>query len=132
MSENEKPAKPDTAVTLTHRAIRPAHHGPAAARNLLGVALAEDDEYEPAWRRLAELVTDDAERLFCLNRAYAVKADPATDRARKALRGVQPTPPPEARDVVEPPRPDPVASTPRRKSKPKALLAAAAPWCWWR
>lgn len=113
----ETPAKPDTAVTLTHRAIALRATDPAAARELLGVALAEDTEYEPAWRRLAELVTDDAERLFCLDRAYAVKADPATDHARRALRGVKPQAPPEAHDVVEPPRPTP--STPRRSAAPR-------------
>jgi ABC-type branched-subunit amino acid transport system substrate-binding protein len=117
--------KPDTAVTLTHRAIALRATDPAAARALLGVALADDAEYEPAWRWLAELVTDDAERLFCLNRAYAVKADPATDRARRALRGVQPKPPHEAQDVIEPPRHDPVGLTPHRRRNPKALLTAA-------
>ena len=120
------PEKPDTAVTLTHRAIALRASDPAAARELLGVALAEEAEYEPAWRWLAELVTDDAERLFCLDQAYGIKADPATDRARKALRGVQPVPPPEARDVVEPPRPDPVDPAPRRRPLPKVLLAAGA------
>ncbi|MEU4743309.1 hypothetical protein AB0G02_22995, partial [Actinosynnema sp. NPDC023658] len=90
------PEKPDTAVTLTHRAIALRTADPAGARELLGVALAEDADYEPAWRWLAELVTDDAERLFCLDRAYAIKADRATDRARRALRGVRPRAPHEA------------------------------------
>ncbi|QQQ78842.1 ABC transporter substrate-binding protein [Saccharothrix sp. 6-C] len=120
----ETPAKPDTAVTLTHQAIALRAADPAAARRLLGVALAEDAEYEPAWRWLAELVADDAERLFCLDRAYAIKADPATGRARRALRGVEPQAPPEARDVVEPPRPDPVDHAPKRRTKLKGLLAA--------
>ncbi|WP_158850924.1 ABC transporter substrate-binding protein [Saccharothrix deserti] len=120
------PEKPDTAVTLTHRAIGLRTRDPHAARELLGVALAQDAEYEPAWRWLAELVTDDAERLFCLDKAYAIKADPATDRARRALRGVQPTAPHEARDVVEPPRPQPVAPPARRRRSPKALIAIGA------
>ncbi|ROP36451.1 ABC transporter substrate-binding protein [Saccharothrix texasensis] len=120
----ETPAKPDTPVTLTHQAIALRAADPAAARGLLGVALAEDAEYEPAWRWLAELVADDAERLFCLDRAYVIKADPATDRARRALRGVEPQAPPEARDVVEPPRPDPVDHAPKRRTKLKGLLAA--------
>ncbi|ONI80340.1 hypothetical protein ALI22I_44130 [Saccharothrix sp. ALI-22-I] len=117
------PEKPDTAVTLTHRAISLRATDPQAARELLGVALANDAEYEPAWRWLAELVTDNAERLFCLDKAYAIKADPDTDRARRALRGIQPTAPVEARDVVEPPRPHPVAPPARRRRRPKDLIA---------
>ncbi|MEU4761807.1 hypothetical protein AB0H12_01045 [Actinosynnema sp. NPDC023794] len=120
----EKPAKPDTAVTLTHRAIALRATDPAGARELLGVALAEDTGYEPAWRWLAELVADDAQRLFCLDRAYAIKADPATDRARRALRGVEPQAPPEAQDVVEPPRPEPLDTAPGRRTKLNSLVAA--------
>ncbi|XVS67070.1 ABC transporter substrate-binding protein [Actinosynnema sp. CA-299493] len=120
----ETPARPDTAVTLTHQAIALRAADPTAARGLLGVALAKDTEYEPAWRWLAELVTDDAERLFCLDRAYAIKADPATDRARRALRGVEPQAPAEAHDVVEPPRPDPVDHAPKRRAKLKSLVTA--------
>ncbi|KOX20609.1 hypothetical protein ADK67_28950 [Saccharothrix sp. NRRL B-16348] len=123
-ADRAKPVKPDTAVTLTHQAITLRNTDPAAARELLGVALAEDIDYEPAWRWLAELVTDDAERRFCLDHAYALKADPATDRARRALRGVEPQAPPEARDVVEPPRPDPTDPAPKRRTKLKALVAA--------
>ncbi|GAB2980117.1 ABC transporter substrate-binding protein [Saccharothrix stipae] len=120
----EQPERPDTAVTLTHRAIAVRGADPDAARALLGVALAKDAGYEPAWRWLAELVTDDAERLFCLDRAHAIKADPATDRARRALRGVRPVAPHEARDVVEPPRPDPVTPAPKRRLRRRSLVAA--------
>jgi branched-chain amino acid transport system substrate-binding protein len=109
------PEKPDTAVTLTHRAIGLRETDPAAARELLGVALAEDEDYEPAWRWLAELVTDEGERRFCLDRAYAIKADPRTGRARKALGRVTPRPPAEVADLVEPERPAAVLATRRGK-----------------
>jgi hypothetical protein len=60
------PAKPDTAASLTHRAIEVRESDLGSACALLGVALTKDDEYEPAWRWLAELVDDDGERRFCL------------------------------------------------------------------
>ncbi|MFI9009095.1 ABC transporter substrate-binding protein [Actinosynnema sp. NPDC053489] len=124
----EIPAKPDTAVTLTHRAIALRAEDPRTARALLGVALADDAGYEPAWRWLAELVTDDAERLFCLDRAYAVKADPGTRRARRALRHLTPAPPPEARDVIEPPRPDtPDTATPDTATPDTATTSTTTP-----
>lgn len=99
------PETPDTAVTLTRQAIESRHSDRGRARALLGAALAKNDQYEPAWRWLAEVVEDDGERLFCLDRAYALKADPATGRARKALRAASPTPPAEVSDLVDPPPP---------------------------
>ncbi|QFZ20808.1 ABC transporter substrate-binding protein [Saccharothrix syringae] len=120
------PEKPDTAVTLTHRAIGLRTTDPEAARELLGVALADDTGYEPAWRWLAELVTDDAERRFCLDRAFAIKADPETDRARRALRRVAPRVPREVRDVVEPPRPEPVVPVAGRRKRSGKLVALGA------
>src|SRR4051812_3413994 len=113
--------KPETAVTLTHRAIGLRATDPDAARELLGVALAKDAEYEPAWRWLAGLVTDAPERLFCLDGAYSIKAAPAPRRARRALRGLAPTAPREAHDVVEPPRPALAATPARRRRVPTAL-----------
>ncbi|KAA2257556.1 ABC transporter substrate-binding protein [Solihabitans fulvus] len=99
------PEKPDTAVALTHRALGIRESDPERARELLGVALALDEEYEPAWRWLAELVDDAGARLFCLDRAYAIKAEPATARARRALGRVTPRPPAEVADLIEPERP---------------------------
>ncbi|MGM1060836.1 ABC transporter substrate-binding protein [Saccharothrix sp. Mg75] len=114
--------KPDTAVALTHRAIALRTDDPEGARALLGAALATDAEYEPAWRWLAELATDDGERLFCLDRAFALKPDPGTDRARRALRGAAATAPHEVHDVVEPPRP----ADPEHRRSRTAWVAAGA------
>ncbi|MFE0019756.1 ABC transporter substrate-binding protein [Amycolatopsis sp. NPDC059021] len=113
------PEKRDTAVTLTHQAIEMRESDPARARELLGAALAMDETYEPAWRWLAELVGDDGERRYCLDRAYAIKADPQTGRARKALGRTAPRPPAEVAHLVEPERPAPIVAVghgkPRRR-----------------
>ncbi|WP_170067993.1 ABC transporter substrate-binding protein [Lentzea guizhouensis] len=94
------------ALSLTNRAVRVRQSDPAQARELLGRALAEDVKYEPAWRWLAELVTDDGERRYCLDKAYAIARDPDTRRARAAL-GAGPTrPPAEVVLLAKPERPD--------------------------
>ncbi|MFI9816818.1 ABC transporter substrate-binding protein [Saccharothrix variisporea] len=130
---------PATASGLTHAALRERETDPGRARELLGLALAEDEEYEPAWRWLAELVDDPAERRFCLDRAAEIVADPATLRARAALRSTPPMPPVEVADLVEPPRPD--VPRARRRKRPWAwaavglvvalLLAAGGMWSAW-
>ncbi|MEU7527263.1 ABC transporter substrate-binding protein [Saccharothrix sp. NPDC042600] len=97
---------PTTASGLTHAALRVRESDPARARELLGLALGKDADYEPAWRWLAELVEDPAEKRFCLDRAAALVADPATARARAALGSVGTKPPVEIADLVDPPRPD--------------------------
>ncbi|MEU7530074.1 ABC transporter substrate-binding protein [Saccharothrix sp. NPDC042600] len=132
------PEQRDSAVTLTHRAIRLRESDPDEARALLGRALALDAGYEPAWRWLADLVTDVGERKFCLDRAYDLKADPDTQRARAALKRVASRAPDEVADLVEPPRPDPVRARPRRSSRTGrwigvgaaalVLLAAVGTW----
>ncbi len=119
------PEKPDTAVTLTHQAARLAASDPARARELLGAALAKDYDYEPAWRWLADLVTDDGERRFCLDRAYAIKVDSATARARKALAAVPSTPPAEIADLIDPSPPTTPAPGRRRTARWVAMGAAA-------
>ena len=106
----------DTPSALTHRALAVRGADPAAARELLGQALAQKIDYEPAWRWLAEVVTDDAERRFCLDRAFAIEADPATGQARKAL-DVEPRPPAEVADLVDPPRPEAPVRTRRRGAR---------------
>jgi branched-chain amino acid transport system substrate-binding protein len=118
------PEKPDTAAALTHRAIATRESDVDGARELLGVALTKDDEYEPAWRWLAELVTDDGERRFCLDRAYAIKADPTTGRARKALGAATPRPPAEVADLVDPAPPASGAAEPTRRPAWWVWLAA--------
>ncbi|WNV89056.1 ABC transporter substrate-binding protein [Umezawaea sp. Da 62-37] len=100
------PEENDSPIALTRRAVESRESDPSRARELLGAALAEDKDYEPAWRWLAELVDDDAERRFCLDRAFAIEADAATGRARRALDGVTPVPPAEVVDLVDPPRPE--------------------------
>ncbi|WP_410665524.1 ABC transporter substrate-binding protein [Amycolatopsis sp. lyj-84] len=119
------PERPDTAVTLTHQAARLAESDPSRARELLGAALATDYDYEPAWRWLADLVTDDGERRFCLDRAYAIKVDPATARARKALAAVPSTPPAEIADLIDPSPPATPAPGRRRTARWVAMGAAA-------
>jgi ABC-type branched-subunit amino acid transport system substrate-binding protein len=109
------PEKPDTAVTLTHEAIGLRATDPVRARELLGVALAKDDGYEPAWRWLAELAESEGERRFCLEKAYEIKADPETGRALKAVRAVPPGAPAEVADLVEPERPS--ATVPAGRSR---------------
>ncbi|GAA0248587.1 hypothetical protein GCM10010492_55590 [Saccharothrix mutabilis subsp. mutabilis] len=120
------PEQRDSAVTLTHRAIRLRESDPDEARALLGRALALDAGYEPAWWWLADLVTDDAERRFCLDRAYDLKVDPDTRRARAALKRVASRAPDEVADFVEPPRPDPVRARPRRPSRTGRWIGVAA------
>ncbi|HWO62555.1 MAG TPA: ABC transporter substrate-binding protein, partial [Umezawaea sp.] len=119
MSDN-----PDTPVALTHRAIAARETDPVAARELLGLALVQKIDYEPAWRWLAEVVEEPAERLFCLDRAFAIEADPLTGRARRELDGVVARPPREVEDLVEPPRPE-AAGTPRRRGVWGAVVAVA-------
>ncbi|MBB5955901.1 ABC-type branched-subunit amino acid transport system substrate-binding protein [Saccharothrix tamanrassetensis] len=115
--------EPVSAVALTHQAIRSRESEPARARELLCAALAEDREYEPAWRWLAEVVTDDAERRFCLERAYRLTTDPATDRALKALRRVEGRPPAEVGHLVEPPRPGATARPRTSRFGPRRWVA---------
>ncbi|WP_328617536.1 ABC transporter substrate-binding protein [Amycolatopsis sp. NBC_00355] len=118
------PEKPDTAVSLTHRAIGLRAEDPVRARALLGVALAKDDGYEPAWRWLAELVETDGERRFCLERAYEIKADPETGRALKAVRADPPSTPADVADLVEPARPPANVRTGRSKRGGRKIWVA--------
>lgn len=120
MSDN-----PDTPVVLTHRAVTLRETDPGAARELLGQALAKNADYEPAWRWLAEVVSEPAERRFCLDRAYAIEADPLTGQARRTLSGVEPRPPAEVEDLMEPPRPE-APARPRRRGKWVAAGAVVA------
>ncbi|KOV90121.1 ABC transporter substrate-binding protein [Nocardia sp. NRRL S-836] len=117
------PDGPDTAaLSLTNEALRVRHSDPAQARELLGRALTEDVKYEPAWRWLAELATDDAERRYCLDRAYAIARDPDTRRARAAVGTGPSTPPAEVAHLAKPARPD---CGPR---KPAAGRRGWLPW----
>ncbi|WP_414941829.1 ABC transporter substrate-binding protein [Amycolatopsis sp. cmx-11-51] len=120
------PERSDTAATLTHQAARLGESDPARARELLGAALANDYDYEPAWRWLAELVTDDGERRFCLDRAYAIKVDAATARARKALAAVPSTPPAEVADLIDPPPPATATAVPGRPRKTRWVAVGVA------
>ncbi|HEX6341044.1 ABC transporter substrate-binding protein [Umezawaea sp.] len=115
----------DTPVALTHRAVAARDSDPAAARELLGRALAKEADYEPAWRWLAEVVDEPAERRFCLDRAFAIEADPLTGRALRALDGVAARPPREVEELVEPPRPK-ADAPPRRRGSWVALAVVAA------
>ncbi len=117
------PERPDTAATLTHEAVRLGESDPARARALLGAALAKDYDYEPAWRWLADLVTDDGERRYCLDRAYAIKIDPATARARRELAAVPPTPPAEVADLIDPSPPAVTAAAPGRRRTARWVAA---------
>ncbi|MEU4807377.1 ABC transporter substrate-binding protein [Actinosynnema sp. NPDC023587] len=129
---------PATPSALTHEALRARDSDPARARELLGRALAEDLDYEPAWRWLAELVDDPAERRFCLDKAAKLLAEPDTLRARAALGRGPGRAPAEVADLVSPPRP--VGPPPARRSwvagsrrwvvvsAVAALLAASAVW----
>ncbi len=94
------------ALSLTNRALRVWRSDPAQARELLGRALTEDIGYEPAWRWLAELVTDDSERRYCLDKAYAIARDPETRRARAGLGAGPSSPPAEVAHLAKPGRPD--------------------------
>ncbi|WP_433263409.1 ABC transporter substrate-binding protein [Actinosynnema sp. CS-041913] len=118
--------QPDNAVALTHQAVRLRASDPPRARELLGAALADDPAYEPAWRWLAEVVTDDAERRFCLERASGISPDPATDQALKAVRKVAGRPPAEVEHLVEPPRPEPPAPARRGRFGPRRWVAAGS------
>ncbi|WP_410667977.1 ABC transporter substrate-binding protein [Amycolatopsis sp. cmx-4-68] len=116
------PKKLDTAVTYTHQSIGVRESDPRRARELLGVALANDVEYEPAWRWLAELVDDDGERRFCLDRSYEIRPDPATARERKALAKATPRPPEEVADLIDPGPP---------AAAPAGAGTGRGRWRWW-
>ncbi|MEV0676073.1 ABC transporter substrate-binding protein [Actinosynnema sp. NPDC050436] len=136
------PDLPATASALTHEALRARESDPARARELLGRALAVDIDYEPAWRWLAELAEDPAERRFCLDKARKLVADPDTARSRAALGGGPSRPPAEAADLVDPPRPPTTPTTPRERRRRRLrvvavgvvgalLLAVTAAWTTW-
>ncbi|MEU6151356.1 ABC transporter substrate-binding protein [Actinosynnema sp. NPDC047251] len=117
------PDLPGTASAYTHEALRAREADPARARELLGRALAEDFGYEPAWRWLAELVDDPAERRFCLDKAANLVAEPDTLRARAALGRGPRRPPTEVADLVDPPRPVSVARTRKRLRGKRRMVA---------
>lgn len=112
-----------------HRAAGLAEAGDrAGARAALGEALATDPDHASAWRWLAAVVDDDAERRFCWERAQAVEPSAATRRALRGVRGVPARPPEEVRWTAEPPPPPEPSPRPgghrRRRWRWVAVLAA--------
>lgn len=100
-----------TAASATRTAIEHAQAGDIeAARRALGTALDADPGYGPAWEWLATLVTEDAERKFCLQRALEAKPDADLRRRLRRLRRVAAAAPAEVSWLVEPPSPPPVAA----------------------
>jgi ABC-type branched-subunit amino acid transport system substrate-binding protein len=123
-SEREIPVSESrAAATATHAAAGHAQAGDvAAARRALGEALTADPGYEPAWRWLASLVTEDAERKFCWQRALAANPTSEARRRLRALRHVTPAPPAEVGWLADPPAPPPPA-------EPEPLVARRH-WRW--
>ncbi|MEV8436090.1 ABC transporter substrate-binding protein [Actinosynnema sp. NPDC051121] len=116
------------AADAVHRAAGLAEQGDrAGARALLGEALAADPDCEPAWRWLAAVVDDDAERRFCWQKAHGIKPSADTRRALRGVRGVQAKAPAEVRWAAEPPLP-PVPPLPHegRRRRWRWVAVAAA------
>lgn len=117
------------AVEAVHRAAGLAERGDrAGARAVLGEALAADPGFEPAWRWLAAVVDDDAERRFCWQKAQEAKPSAEVRRALRGVRGVPAKPPEEVRWAAEPPLPpSPRAPRDRRRNwRWVAVVAAVA------
>ncbi|MFF8659698.1 ABC transporter substrate-binding protein [Streptomyces huasconensis] len=110
----------DGAPEAVRQAAAAADAGhPEQARELLGRALAQDRDFEPAWLWLAALVDDDGERRYCLERAVRANPESSARRQLHDLRRVEPHPPEEAIPFADPPLPPEPAN--RRR-----------PWRMWR